>query len=61
MADAPEVTLTWDWKNWFTVLLMVGVGFGALILAAQIARRGPGLLSKANLGPQGLNNSPPVG
>ena len=60
MADAPEVTLTWDIKNWITVLLMVAIGFAALALAAQLVKNGPSLLSKVNLAPSGTNNSPSI-
>lgn len=58
MADAPEVTLTWDIKNWITILLMVALGLGALMLAAQLLRQGPNLFSKINLSPQGPQNAP---
>lgn len=54
MADAPEVTLTWDIKNWITVLLMVAVGFAVLALAAQLLRSG----GKLNFAPMGMNNGP---
>lgn len=60
MADTPDVTLSWDVKNWVTVLLMVALGFGALALAAQLIRNGPSLLSKVNLTPTGTNNAPAI-
>lgn len=56
-----ETTLTWDAKNWVTVVLMVAIGFAALMLIAQLVRNGPALLSKVNLAPTGANNSPAVG
>lgn len=54
MAEASEVTLTWDIKNWITVLLMVAIGFAVLALIAQLVRNG----GKLNLAPAGLNNAP---
>lgn len=59
MTDAvTDVTLSWDIKNWVTVLLMVAIGFAILTLLAQVVRNGPSLLSKVNLAPSGSNNSP---
>lgn len=55
---APEVTLTWDGKNWLTILLMVALGLGGVILLAQVVRQGPSLFSKVNLSPSGSTNAP---
>lgn len=38
MAEAPEVTLTWDMKNWITVVLMGGLFLAAVFLLAQTTR-----------------------
>lgn len=53
-----DVTISWDVKNWITVLLMVAIGFALLTLGAQLIRNGPSLLSKVNLAPSGTNNAP---
>lgn len=54
-----ENTLTWDIKNWVTVVLMVALGFAILVLAAQLVKQGTG--GKINLTPQGIANAPGVG
>lgn len=55
-----ENTLTWDIKNWVTVVLMVALGFAVLVLAAQLVKQGTG--GKVNLTPSAnMNNSPAVG
>lgn len=51
-----ENTITWDIKNWVTVVLMVALGFAALVLLAQVVKQGTG--GKINLTPQGLANAP---
>lgn len=51
-----EVTLTWDVKNWITVLLMVALGGLLLVLAAQLVRQISA--GKIDLSPSGLSNSP---
>lgn len=51
---ATDITLTWDIKNWITVLLMVAIGFAALTLVAQLVRNG----GKLNLAPSGMHNGP---
>lgn len=54
-----ETTLTWDIKNWVTVVLMVALGFAILVLAAQLVKQGTG--GKINLTPgANMNNAPPV-
>lgn len=54
-----ENTLTWDIKNWVTVVLMVVLGFAILVLAAQLVKQGTG--GKINLTPGGMSNTPGVG
>jgi len=60
LSNFKENTLTWDIKNWVTVVLMVALGFAALVLLAQLVKQGTG--GKINLTPAAnMNNSPPVG
>lgn len=33
---AERTIITWNWTNWLTVLIMVGVGFGVVALSAQL-------------------------
>lgn len=44
-----ENTLTWDIKNWVTVVLMVALGFALLVLVAQGVKQASG--GKINLAP----------
>jgi len=61
MADTPDVTLSWDVKNWVTVLLMVAIGFALISLVAQVVRNAPALMKGLNLNPAGtMNNAPPL-
>lgn len=55
-----ETTLTWDAKNWITVVLMVALGFAIVVLAAQAVKQATG--GKVSLTPAtNMNNAPPVG
>lgn len=54
-----ENTLTWDIKNWVTVVLMVALGFAVLVLVAQLVKQGTG--GAINLTPAGMANAPGVG
>lgn len=44
-----ETTITWDAKNWVTVVLMVALGFALLVLLAQGVKKATG--GKIDLAP----------